>query len=89
MALGATRSTVIRHVMLQTLIPVTAGVAVGYACIWYLQRFVTALLYGVSALDPLMLIGAPLLLIAMALLATYAPARRAARIQPVMALRNE
>jgi predicted permease len=89
MALGATRSTVMWHVMLQTLVPVVAGVAVGYACIWYLQRFVTSLLYGVSALDPATLIGAPLLLIAMAMLATCAPAQRAARIQPVTALRNE
>ena len=54
-----------------------------------LSRLLTKLLYGVSANDPVIFIGVPLLLAAVALLASYLPARKATRIDPLVALRFE
>jgi putative ABC transport system permease protein len=89
MALGARQYDVLRMVLLQSLRPVAVGVAIGVAGALALTRLMTALLYQVSPTDPLVLIGVTLLLAAVAALAGLLPARRAARIDPLLALRHE
>ena len=54
-----------------------------------MSRLLAGMLYGVGVRDPLSFVGAPLLLGAIALVACYLPARRASRVEPVVALRNE
>ena len=68
---------------------VATGVFLGVAGSLALTRLMGTLLFGVSALDPVTFVGAPLLLVSIAALATWLPARRAARVDPIEALRNE
>jgi putative ABC transport system permease protein len=89
MALGATRSSVLVSVLRQGLIVASIGVAAGVIGSLAATRVLSSLLYGVSSTDPLTLAAVSLVLIAVALLATYLPARRAARIDPMAALRCE
>jgi putative ABC transport system permease protein len=89
MALGAGRSDVLRLVVGQGLKLVLGGVAVGLAASFGLTRLLSKLLFGVGATDPLTFVSVSLLLIAVALLACYLPARRAAQVDPLVALRNE
>jgi len=89
MALGAESADVVRMVVRQGLTLVLAGVAAGMAGACALRRMLTGLLYGVSATDPLVFSGAAALFAAVAILASYIPARRAARVDPVNALRWE
>ncbi len=89
MALGATRSAVLMGVLRQGLAVALIGVVVGAAGALAATRVLSSLLYGVSSMDPLTLGVVSLVLIAIALLATYLPARRAARIDPMTALRCE
>jgi len=88
-ALGARQYDVLRMVLLQSLRPVALGVAIGVAGALTLTRLMTTLLYQVSPTDPPVLIGVTLLLAAVAALAGLLPARRAARIDPLVALRHE
>jgi putative ABC transport system permease protein len=89
MALGARASAVLGLTVRQGMAPVALGVAVGLAAALGLARFARSLLFGVSAADPLTYAGVAALLTAVALLACYVPARRAARVDPLVALRNE
>jgi ABC-type antimicrobial peptide transport system permease subunit len=68
---------------------VAAGAALGIAGSVVLGRFVESFLYGVSGLDPVAVLAAPLVLGLVAMAATYLPARRASRVDPVRALRTE
>ncbi len=89
MALGATVGDVRRLILGQALALALAGVALGSAAALAAARLVKSLLYGVSAADPLVFCAAPALLAAIALLAAYLPARRAVRLDPTAALREE
>ncbi|HEX5413774.1 MAG TPA: ABC transporter permease [Terriglobia bacterium] len=89
MALGATRGGVLSLFVQEGLRLALAGVALGVAGAFVLARFLSSLLYGVKATDPLIFFAVSLILIAVALLACYIPARRAARIDPMVALRYE
>jgi predicted permease len=87
-ALGASPLAVQRFVMMRGVVLVGLGVAIGVAGAAALTRFMTSLLYGVTAMDPLTVTAVAALLIAAAVLAKYIPARRATRVDPVVALRD-
>lgn len=87
MALGASGSSVVGMVLAQGLKPIAAGTAIGVAGSLIFSGALEKLLYGVRAADPLVLISVSLVLLGAALLASYVPARRATRIDPIVALR--
>jgi putative ABC transport system permease protein len=89
MALGAQKRDVLKLVLRQGLLLTLAGVAVGLLASFGLTRLMTKLLYEVSATDPLTFIVVAFLLIAVALLACWIPARRATKVDPLLALRHE
>jgi predicted permease len=89
MALGAGASHVLRLVLGQGMLTTVVGLAIGIAGSFVLTRAMQSLLFGVSATDPVTLAGVALLLGSASLLATYLPARRATRVDPMVALRHE
>ncbi len=89
MALGASAGGVLSVVVRQGMTLTLIGCAVGIALALVLTRFVASLLYGVTPIDPVTFIGVTLALMVVALLACYLPARRAGRIDPMVALRYE
>jgi predicted permease len=88
-ALGASRSDIMRLVLGQSLRVVAIGIGLGMIGAASVSRALSALLFGVSPLDPVTYLGVSLLLAAVAMLASYVPARRAMRVDPVVALRCE
>jgi putative ABC transport system permease protein len=89
MALGASRGNVFGLVLGQSLKLVLAGLVVGFAAAFGLTRTLKAFLYGIRPTDPLTFLAVGAMLVAMALIAGYVPARRATRVDPMIALRNE
>jgi len=88
-ALGADRGDVLRMVIVQGLKLAISGVVVGVLSSLALGRILSGFLYGVSPTDPMTILGVAVLLIFVALLASYLPARRATRVDPMVALRYE
>jgi putative ABC transport system permease protein len=88
MALGARPSAVLRTVLRDGITVTLAGIAAGLAGALISSRLVASLLFGVTAHDPATFIGAPAVLVAVALAACLLPARRASRIDPIVALRS-
>jgi putative ABC transport system permease protein len=88
-ALGATPRDIVRLVIRQTTGVVVVGLVVGFGAALALTRLMTRLLYNVPATDPLTFASLTVFLAVVALLASYFPARRAARVDPMVALRNE
>jgi putative ABC transport system permease protein len=88
-ALGATPRDILRLVVGQGFVLAAGGAVLGSAAALGLSRFVSGMLFGVRATDPVTFAGVAALLVAVALLACYLPARRALRVDPVVALRYE
>jgi predicted permease len=88
-ALGAQNREVMRLVMERGVRSALWGVGIGLLAALMLTRLLQSLLYGISSLDPLTFLAAPVALICVALLACYVPARRAMRVDPMTALRHE
>ncbi|MEO8078299.1 MAG: ABC transporter permease [Acidobacteriota bacterium] len=89
LALGAQTSQVRTMVVVQGMWLAIVGVVIGLAAAFGLARLIASFLFGVTAKDPLVFVGVPLLLTAVALLAVWLPARRASKVDPLIALRYE
>ena len=89
MALGATRADIMRLVVGNGMVLTLIGIGIGVAASVGLTRLMQSFLFGIGTTDALTFIGVSLLLVAVALIANYIPARRATRVNPVIALRYE
>jgi predicted permease len=89
MALGASRSQILQLALRETFLLVTIGIAAGILAALGAARLISTLLYGLKPTDPLTMAAAALLMVAVAALAGYIPARRASRVDPMVALRYE
>jgi macrolide transport system ATP-binding/permease protein len=89
MALGAQKKDVLKMILAQGLVLVAWGTALGLIACYWLSRLVSSQLYGVSAYDPATLASVVVVLVVVALLAAYIPARRATKVDPLVALRYE
>jgi predicted permease len=89
MALGAQPAKIMTMIVRNSFILVIAGIVIGLVGAFAVTRVMASLLYGVTATDKLTFAGPPFILTAVALLASYFPAKRAARVDPTVALRNE
>jgi putative ABC transport system permease protein len=85
-AFGAENRDIVRLILRQGMVVTASGVAAGLVASLALTRVVDSLLVGVSATDPLTFVGIPALLLGVALIASYVPARRATTVDPVVAL---
>jgi putative ABC transport system permease protein len=88
-ALGATRRGIVRLIVTKGLILALSGAAIGVGGAFAVSRLMRSLLFGVTPSDPLTFIVISVLLILITLLASYIPAHRAARIDPIVSLRDE
>ena len=88
LALGAQGTQLEKMVVFQGLRLAVIGIAIGLAAAFALARVIATLLFGVTTRDPLVFVGVPVVLTAVAILAVWIPARRAGRIDPVIALRD-
>lgn len=88
MALGAARASVLRLILKQGMSLVVTGVLIGLAASLFVDRLLSRMLYGVSSSDPLSVLGAAAVLLLVALVACYLPARWASRVDPLVALRE-
>ena len=89
MAMGAGEREVVQLILRQGMVLALLGIAAGLAGASFLSSVLTSLLFQVSATDPVTFAGISLSLLAVALLASYLPARRAAKVDPMVALRYE
>lgn len=89
MALGAEKSQVLGLVLRQGMRLALSGIAIGLVASFAMTRLMSSLLFNLSAIDPISFVGIPLILTAVALAACLAPALRAARVDPMIALRRE
>jgi ABC-type antimicrobial peptide transport system permease subunit len=89
LAFGARASDIIRQILTQGVRLIGIGLGVGLIGALVMGQLLAGLLFGVSAVDPAALLGVAILLLAVTLLACYLPARRAARVDPMVALRCE
>jgi len=89
MALGADSSKVMRHLLRQAMRPVVLGGLIGVGGCAAVSWVLSSMLFGLNALDPIAFVTVPLFLMSVALLACFVPARRATRVDPVVALRYE
>ncbi|HJQ70760.1 MAG TPA: ABC transporter permease [Blastocatellia bacterium] len=89
MALGAQQNHILRMVIQQGFALVGIGVAIGLAGAFVITQFMSSLLYGVKAMDPTTFIAVAIILALVAFIASYIPARRATRVDPMIALRYE
>jgi putative ABC transport system permease protein len=89
MALGARRADVLQMTVKQGLKLVSAGMMLGLVAAFLLTRVLASLLYGISATDPITFVGISLVLLAVAILASYIPALRATKVDPLIALRAQ
>ncbi len=89
MALGAPQGNVLQMIFRRGLLTAVAGLLAGLPLAYAFARLMASLIYGVTATDPTTFVGIPLVLIAAAALAIYVPARRAMKIDPIVALRDE
>ncbi len=89
MALGAQRASVIRMVLREALVPLAVGLAISVPTALATSKLVQSFLFDMKSNDPQALSGATAILVAAAILAAYVPARKASRIDPMLALRHE
>ena len=89
MALGASQRNVLSLVVRQGMALALSGVMIGLAAAFLITRLIRSLLFGVEATDPITFAAISLLLFLIALLASYIPAQRATRIDPMVSLRCE
>ncbi len=89
MALGATRGRIAAMVVGRGVLLAAGGVAIGIAGGLALMRLLRSMLFGVSATDPVVFAAASVFMVAVSALAAYVPARRASRVDPLVALRHE
>jgi ABC-type antimicrobial peptide transport system permease subunit len=88
-ALGATERVVVAMVVRQGMTVALAGAGIGLAAAFALTRFMDSLLFGVRGTDPITFVAVAGILTAISFVASYVPARRAARIDPMVSLRSE
>ena len=88
LALGAQRGTILKMILRRGLGLAVAGAGLGVAGAWIVSHLMAGLLYGISPSDPLTYIGVTAVLVVVALAACYIPARRAMRVDPIVALRE-